>query len=170
MTALTIGMFDGVHLGHQALIRKLRATGLPTTLVTFEPHPLAILRPPAPRQITPPALKAKLLTRFGIDQIITLPFTQKLAATSFDQFLDSLSFSHLILGKGDAFGYRREGTEPAVRAWAKPKNIQVEYIPKLIIENEPVSSTRIRQALEEGDVDKAERLLGWSLKELSHVL
>ncbi|MDE3046442.1 MAG: adenylyltransferase/cytidyltransferase family protein, partial [Verrucomicrobiota bacterium] len=72
MTALTIGTFDGVHLGHQEILKKLRATGLKTTVVTFDPHPLLILRPsaPPPPLLTPPALKEKLLKQFGIDEVI----------------------------------------------------------------------------------------------------
>jgi FAD synthase len=159
--ALTIGMFDGVHLGHQQILRTLRATGQTTAVLTFDPHPLELLRPPAPRQITPLPLKERLLEEFGVDLLITLPFTREFANTPFDALLEAIPLTHLILGEGAVFGKGRQGTEANVRAWARGKPVVIDYLPKLIVDGEPVSSSRIRAALEAGDRNTAERLLGW---------
>ncbi len=166
--ALSIGNFDGVHLGHQEIIRRLKKTGSPAAIVTFEPHPLQVLKPDAPRplQITSYEQKKALLKQFGVDYLVTIAFTKEFAQITYDQFLDSLSLTHLIQGQGDAFGHKREGTEAKVRAWAMGKPIQIEYIPKITLDNEPVSSSRIRKALLSQDWALAERLLGYTLKEL----
>lgn len=162
--ALTIGMFDGVHLGHQEILKKLRLTGQTTAVLTFDPHPLQILRPqtPPPRPITSFPQKVRLFEQFGIDLLITLSFTLELAKMPFDELLNSIPLTHLILGEGSAFGKGRQGTEAAVRAWGEGKPIAIDYIPKLCLDGEKISSSRIRAALEQGDRAGAERLLGWT--------
>jgi riboflavin kinase/FMN adenylyltransferase len=171
--ALTIGMFDGVHLGHQQLLKKLLATGQKTAILTFIPHPREVLSPShsSPLQLTTHAQKKKLLEKLGIHFLITLPFTREFAQTRYDQILNSIPFTHLILGRGSAFGYKREGTEIAVRAWAKNRPVTIEYLPKFELDGAPVSSIRIRNALMTGDRPLAERLLGYPLTflEESHV-
>lgn len=155
--AFTIGTFDGVHLGHQALFQKLKATGKPTAVLTFAAHPLKTLRPgQEPLIITPLPLKLTLLKEQGLHLTITIAFSPKFANTSYQQLLKNLPLSHLILGAGSTFGHNREGNEENVVAWGKEHNIPVSYLPKTI----PVSSQKIREAIAVGDLFLAEKLLG----------
>lgn len=157
-TALTIGFFDGVHLGHQALLQRLRSHPH-ATILTFSNHPQTVFNPPAPELLLPLSEKIALLNRYA-DEVIVLPFTLAFAATPFDKLLSQFDLSHLILGTGSAFGKNREGDEIHVRQYAKSRNIIVEYIPKLLFKDEPVSSSRIRRALAAGDLNLAHQLLG----------
>jgi riboflavin kinase/FMN adenylyltransferase len=157
-TALTIGFFDGVHLGHQALLRLLRAQPH-ATILTFSNHPQSLFNPPAPELLIPLSEKVALLKHYA-DEVIVLPFTLEFAATPFDKLLSQFDLSHLILGTGSAFGKNREGHETNVRHYAKSRNIPVEYIPKLLLHGEPISSSRIRRALAAGDLNLAHQLLG----------
>lgn len=159
-TALTIGFFDGVHLGHQALLRTLRQCPH-ATILTFSNHPQSVFNPPAPKLLTPHSEKIKLLKQYA-DIVIVLPFTLEFAATPFDKLLSQYDLSHLILGTGSAFGKNREGNEANVRQYAKNHAIIVEYIPKVLFNGEPVSSSRIRQAIAAGDLTLANQLLGRS--------
>lgn len=158
MTALTIGFFDGVHLGHQALLRALRAHPH-ATIITFSNHPQSVFRPPAPPLLTPLPEKIALLKSFA-DEVIVLPFTLEFAAIPFDQFLSQYNPSHLILGAGSSFGKNREGNEANVRRYAAERGITVEYIPKVLLNGEPISSSRIRKALASGDLTLATQLTG----------
>lgn len=157
-TALTIGFFDGVHLGHQKLLQILR--GKPhATILTFSNHPQSIIRPPAPELLLPLSDKIALLKQFA-DELIVVPFTESLASLPFDTFLSQFDLSHLVLGKGSVFGKNREGTEENVRKYGTLKNINIEYVEKTLFEGEPISSSRIRLALAQGKQDLAHQLLG----------
>jgi riboflavin kinase/FMN adenylyltransferase len=158
-TALTIGFFDGVHLGHQALLRALRAHPH-STILTFSNHPQSVFNPPAPELLLPLSEKIELLKAYGTVDI--RPFTLEFAATPFDQLLDQFNLSHFILGKGSVFGKNREGNETNVKAYAATRGIIVEYIPKVLFNNEPVSSSRIRRAMAAGNHSLATQLLGRS--------
>jgi FAD synthase len=157
-TALTIGFFDGVHLGHLALLKELRKRPH-TTIVTFSNHPLEILHPPAPELLIPLEKKLELLKPFA-DELIVLPFTKEFSETPFDQFLDRFDLSTIILGAGSAFGKNREGNEKNIRKYAANKNIEVQFFPKILFRGEPVCSSRIRRALQEGNTHLANELLG----------
>lgn len=160
-TALTIGFFDGLHLGHLALLRRLRS--LPhATILTFENHPQSIIRPPAPELLMPTEKRIEALRNFA-DQVLVLPFTEEFAATRFDELLDQFDLSHILLGEGSVFGQNREGNEENVRKYGISKAIAVEYFPKILFEGEPISSSRIRKALAEGKTALAEQLLGRKL-------
>ncbi len=162
--ALTIGSFDGVHKGHQALIAKLKSYGAPTAVLTFPIHPLQTLRPPPPTAITTLETKLKLLEKQGIDYAIVIPFPS-IVNTSFDQFLNSLPLSHLLLGEGSTFGKNREGTQANVEAWGKLNHVHVEYMKKI----EKISSSQIRAAIAAGNLALAETLLGHTNYEKKHV-
>lgn len=157
-TAFTIGFFDGVHLGHQILLKRLREHKS-ATILTFSNHPQSIIRPPAPELLIPFAEKIALLGEYA-DEVIVLPFTAEFAETPYDKLLDQFECSHLIMGLGAAFGKNREGNEKNVRKYAAKRGIQVEYIPKMLFENEPISSSRIRKALAAGNIALAQQLLG----------
>lgn len=157
-TALTIGFFDGVHLGHQVLLKRLRQHPH-ATILTFSNHPQSVFKPPAPPLILPLEEKVALLKTFA-DEVIVLPFTLEFAATTYDQLLSQFNFSHLILGSGSVFGKNREGNEANIRAYAQKQSFIVEYIPKVLLYNEPVSSSRIRRAMAAGDTPLINQLLG----------
>lgn len=160
-TALTIGVFDGVHLGHEMLLRRLRSFPH-ATILTFSNHPQNILCPPGPELLIPYEIRTELLRNYA-DQILVLPFNEELAATPFNELLDQFDLSHLILGEGAVFGAGRQGNEENVRQYGAQNGIHVEYIPKILFEGEPISSSRIRKALAEGKRALAEQLLGRKL-------
>lgn len=161
MTALTIGFFDGVHLGHQKLLKRLREHQH-ATILTFSNHPLIVIKPPAPQQLLPLDEKISLLKPYA-DEVIVLPFSPEFASTSYDELLSQFKLTHLILGQGSVFGKNREGHEANVRKYAEAKGIVVEYIPKAFFQNEPISSSRIRKAIAAGDLTLAHQLLGRKL-------
>lgn len=160
-TALTIGFFDGVHLGHRALLKKLREKPH-ATILTFSNHPRSVLRPPAPELLISYELKMERLKPFA-DQIIVVPFTEEFAAISYRELLDQFDLSHIVLGEGSVFGKNREGDELQVRKYGSEKGIVVEYVPKINLNGEPVSSSRIRNALASQQLDLAQQLLGTTL-------
>jgi riboflavin kinase/FMN adenylyltransferase len=168
-TILTIGAFDGVHRGHQYLIRQLlqkaRRTHRLAGLITFHPHPSAVLSPRNPtRYLTTPGEKAALLERLGLDIVAILPFNREMAQTSAQRFIEMVSrqlhMTELWVGKDFALGYGREGTPDVLRALGQEMGFSVETITPLIWKGEIISSTRIRSLLFRGQVRKAAELLG----------
>lgn len=159
-TALTIGFFDGVHLGHQALLKRLRAYPH-ATILTFSNHPQSLFKPPAPQQIISLEEKLTLLKAYA-DEVISLPFTPEFAQTSFEELLSRFDLSAIVLGTGSVFGKNREGSEERVREYAAKHGIEIHYIPKTLFDGEPVSSSRIRKAFAEGNINLAHQLLGKS--------
>jgi riboflavin kinase/FMN adenylyltransferase len=168
-TILTIGAFDGVHRGHQYLIgqllQKARRTNRLAGLITFHPHPSAVLSPGNPtRYITTPGEKAALLERLGLDIVAILPFNQEMVQTSARRFIEMVSrqlrMTELWVGKDFALGYGREGTLEVLRALGQEEGFSVETITPLVWRGEIISSTRIRALLFRGQVHKAAELLG----------
>lgn len=168
--SLAAGFFDGVHRGHRcvlsAAVARARAFGGEAWALTFDPHPLAVLDPEhAPALLTPPALRDDLLAACGIDGIVVLPFTREFASLSPREFIQR----HLLHGDwapevvfaGDdwRFGAGGAGTLADVPAFSDGR-IRVRTVPELLDAGEPVSSTRIRAALADGDLPLARRLLG----------
>lgn len=161
--ALTIGTFDGVHLGHRALLRALKQRGSPTAVLTFTTHPLELLRPPAPHWICSFDERLERIEECGIDLVIALPFSPELAAMTYDQFLSQFPLSHLLLGEGDTLGKNRQGNLETLTAYAQKKHFTFEYIPKLWLDGQVISSTRIRAAIAANDLTLVTRLLGWNV-------
>jgi riboflavin kinase/FMN adenylyltransferase len=168
-TILTIGAFDGVHRGHQYLIRQLlqraRRTHRLAGLITFHPHPSAVLSPRNPtRYLTTPGEKAALLERLGLDILAILPFNKEMAQTLARDFIEMVSrqlrMRELWIGKDFALGYGREGTPDVLRALGQEMGFSVETITPLIWKGEIISSTRIRSLLFRGQVRRAAELLG----------
>lgn len=162
--ALTIGNFDGVHLGHQQLLEKLRRAGR-SVVVTFRNHPSDVLRSNDPSSILCAIdQKLDLLESFGVEAVALLDFTPELAKQSPEEFLDSirlhLPFDHLILGYDGRIGCDRSGTPERLAEIAKERGFSLHYLPALTMGERPISSGRIRTAILQGDLDEAARLLG----------
>ena len=168
-STLTIGSFDGVHLGHQALIRALvgsaRQVHLPAVVLTFYPHPSVVLRGRKPAfYITTPDEKAALLGELGIDYVVTQSFDRELAAVTADAFLDwaqaHLAFRDLWVGEDFALGFRRQGNVPFLEQAGAARGFGLHILSPVLIGGEVVSSTRVREALRSGDVARAASYLG----------
>jgi riboflavin kinase/FMN adenylyltransferase len=169
-SVVTIGNFDGVHLAHQTLLRRVvevaRPQGWQATAITFEPHPIKILAPDyAPKLLTPLRRKVELIEKTGIDLLVVLPFTRELARQSPLEFVrrvlvDPLHASSVHVGPNFRFGYRQSGDTEILEELGKQEGFRVEVLPLLYVRGDRVSSTRIRELLTEGQVHKANRLLG----------
>lgn len=162
--ALTLGTFDGVHLGHQHLLSELKKRATPVVL-TFSNHPTEILRPKAtPPLIDTPQQKLRHFEKSGVALTILLPFDSTLAALPYDTFLKQirhhLPFSYLVLGEGSAFGQGREGHAANISRLSQELAFEPIYLPKFTIEGEVVSSKKIRELIEIGNFEHAFRLLG----------
>ena len=166
----TIGNFDGVHLGHQAVIGQLGEEAgrlhLPSALITFEPQPMEYFRPQqAPARLTRLREKVEALRRFHIDRLLLLPFTRKLAQMSAGDFIqrvlvDGLGLRYLVVGDDFRFGKDRTGDFAMLQAAGHEHGFAVVNMHTFEIEGERVSSTRVRGALNQGDLGGAAQLLG----------
>ncbi len=168
--ALTIGNFDGVHLGHQAMLAKLRtaaeARGLPPCVMTFEPHPREFFAPDkAPVRLTSLREKLELLAQHGVERTHVLRFNFSLAQVTAQDFIDrilvrGLGVRWLQVGDDFRFGARRAGDLNMLKAHAARHGYAVEAMATVELDDERVSSTAVREALAAGDMAKAARLLG----------
>ncbi len=166
---LTIGAFDGVHLGHRAIIEpfvaEAHAAGAPAVVLTFYPHPSVVLRRQRkPFYLSTPEEKAELLGALGVDVVITHRFNRQVAALSARAFMERLQ-THLGLrmlwvGYDFALGRNREGDIPTLRRLGETLGYQVRVVEAVRLDGEIISSSRIRRLLSEGDVEEAARLLG----------
>ncbi len=166
----TIGNFDGVHLGHQAILQQLKKQGeqhqLPTVVMMFEPQPREFFAPDqAPARLANMSEKLQDLARFGIDYVLCLPFNQKLRSMSADQFiqtilLDGLNISHLIVGDDFRFGCDRTGDYQLLQDAGEESGFSVEDTKTFELEGRRISSTRIRECLSAGDLATVNKLLG----------
>lgn len=172
--SLTLGTFDGVHLGHQALLSSMKRLAEPITIITFETPPISFFtKNPVPLLTTPPH-RIALLKQHGATTVLTLAFTPEIADLPFDTFLlnirRNIPFTHLVLGKNAAFGKGREGSEDNVRAFAKTIDLEVTYLEKSLSENFPISSERIRKLVTTGKLQEASQLLGRPYSILAPIL
>ena len=168
-TGVTIGNFDGVHLGHQALVRRTlevcAAGGLECVVVTFEPHPRTVLSPERPHApLSTRGERFVLLERLGVRHILEIPFTRELAALAPEAFVrDHLLPLHpreLVVGHDFTLGRGRSGHPELLRGLGAQLGFRVEQVPAVLADGEPVSSTRLRRLLSDGDVALARQLLG----------
>lgn len=173
--ALTIGNFDGVHRGHQALVSRLvadaRASGLTACVLTFEPHPrefFAGANPaaaPAPARIATLRDKLEALRTLGIDRVCVAHFNAALAAMPADDFarkvlFDGLQARRILIGDDFRFGTRRTGNFDSLAALARPRGIVVEAMSTVVEDGERISSSAVRRALDAGDFVRVRELLG----------
>lgn len=168
-TALTIGVFDGVHLGHQFLIGKLKEqaaeNGLLSSVVTFHRHPRLVLSPESKiTYLTSLKERIRLLQGLGVEHVVTLSFTPELSQLSAREFTAllkrHLKMRRLVIGPDFALGRGREGGAPNLKALGEELDFTVEVVPPMMLHGEVVSSTAIRHALSRGDMMKVSRLLG----------
>jgi len=168
--ALTIGNFDGVHLGHQTLLAQLsekaRALGLPAAVMTFEPHPREFfMHERRPTRLTSLREKLELFCAAGVDRVYVCRFNARFAALGAQAFIDQLlvrglAVRHLIIGDDFRFGRGREGDFARLRAAGERHGFSVASMDTVEIGGERASSSAVREALEQGDLARAERLLG----------
>ncbi len=167
--AVTIGVFDGVHLGHRGLLNRLvsiaRSEGLTATVMTFSNHPQSTLNPPAPQLLTTVEERLSLFKETGVDETVVLPFTLEFSRLTAEQFcrdilVDKLICNLLIVGDDFALGYRREGTISRLRELGEQMGFKVVAISPIVKGNIRVSSSEIRNLLLQGEVERANELLG----------
>ncbi len=168
--AITVGMFDGVHRGHWTVLQRLceraREDGLLSVLVTFDPHPLKIVRPEAaPRLLTTPNEKKEILTLSGLDYAVFLGFTRSLSLYMPEEFvrnvlLGRFGLKRLVVGYDHGFGRDRSGGAETMREIGARLGFEVEVVGPVHMNDEAISSSRLRAALSQGDVERAARGLG----------
>jgi len=168
--ALTIGNFDGVHRGHQAMLARLMEAAadlrLPAAVLTFSPPPREyFLRDNAPPRLSTPRDKIEQIARAGVDRIYFARFGERLARLSADEFVEdvllaSLGVKWLLVGDDFRFGRGRQGDVGLLRAWSAKRGFSVETLHTVAVEGERVSSTAVRNALLDGEMKHAARLLG----------
>ncbi|MGH3344408.1 MAG: bifunctional riboflavin kinase/FAD synthetase [Carbonactinosporaceae bacterium] len=169
-SVVTIGVFDGVHRGHRHIVARAvelaRLRGLPSVVVTFDPHPSAVLRPEAqPELLTTPARRADLFEELGVDAVGVLPFTKEFSALSPVEFArtvlaDALHAEVVVVGRNFRFGHRAAGDVEMLADLGSTLGFSVEVVTLVGEEHARFSSTRIRQLVAEGDVEGAARALG----------
>lgn len=161
-----IGNFDGVHRGHQHLIRMAMETGRPGAVVTFEPHPRTFFQPDRPFfRLTPEPVKLAIFERLGLAGVFLRRFGRDLASLSAEEFVDllhrELQVSGVVIGHDFHFGRGREGNPSRMQELCAARGLECLVAPAVTEDREPVSSSAVRGALEAGDVAHANRLLGY---------
>ncbi|MCI0434643.1 MAG: bifunctional riboflavin kinase/FAD synthetase [Gemmatimonadetes bacterium] len=167
---VTVGSFDGVHRGHWQLLQIVTATATqlqrPALLVTFDPHPLAIVRPDrAPPLLSTPTEKIEVLAESGLHYLVFLRFDRQLADYSPRRFVEEIligrfRMSHLVIGYDHGFGKDRSGDARTLARIGEELGFAVDIVPAVGESEQPISSTAIRKALQSGDVSAAARALG----------
>jgi riboflavin kinase / FMN adenylyltransferase len=169
-SAVALGVFDGVHLGHRAIlgaaVAHARAIGSPAVACTFDPHPLEVLQPDrAPLAITTLDERLELIAACGVDEVVVLAFTRELAAMEPEAFVkdvlvDRLAARQVVVGFNHRFGRGARGDAALLRELGARGGFGVDVIEPLTVDGVPVSSTAIRAALGRGDLEAAVRMLG----------
>ena len=169
-TAVTVGNFDGVHRGHQALVSaavaRARETGGLSVALTFDPHPARLLQPDrAPAALNTLSQKEELLAGLGIDRLAVLPFDASVAELSPEAFArgvlrEALGARDVVVGESFRFGRRREGDARRLADLGERLGFSVHALPVVLEQGSPVSSSRVRDALGQGNVSAARALLG----------
>jgi riboflavin kinase/FMN adenylyltransferase len=169
-TVVTVGTFDGVHRGHQAVaaevVRRARTGGRASVLVTFDPHPLEVVNPAgAPRLLTLPEERAALLADLGLDRVAVVAFTPAVARLAPEAFVREVlraeyGMAELVLGYDHGFGRGRSGDLETLRRLGASDGFGVDVVEPVVDDGRPISSTLIRSAVAHGRLDQAARWLG----------
>jgi riboflavin kinase / FMN adenylyltransferase len=177
-TVVSVGNFDGVHRAHQAVIshmaQRAHAIGGQAVVVTFDPHPLRILRPDvAPRLLTPVPLKLELLERTGVDIVLVLPFTRDLSMMSAPDFArivlrDTLHAREVHEGYNFHFGHKAQGNVNTLGALGEQYGFAVTIYPEQLLRGHHVSSSEVRRLISQGRVGRARALLGRAFSIISN--
>ncbi len=169
--AVSIGVYDGVHLGHRLLIEKLKQEAkrlsIPSAVVTFDPHPATVVRPEsAPKLLSPLSRKLELLSETGIDYVVVIKFDKNRAKETAEEFISQVILGCLhskvvVIGQDFRFGYKRAGDVDLLKKVGETSGFEV--VPFGLVQDlqdgQPISSTRIRDLIKKGDVDSATKLL-----------
>jgi len=171
---LAMGMFDGVHLGHRAVLEaavvSARRTGGLAAALTFDPHPSRLLRPDhAVPLIQPVNIKVDRMLQAGLDAVITQSFTREFAAVAAEEFLSFIrealpSLQSVYVGENWRFGYGRKGDVALLNDLGQREGVRVFSAPRVNLDGIPISSTRIRTALADGDIETVNALLGYTYR------
>ena len=169
-SVVTVGFFDGVHLGHQAVFSRVveEATrrGVRSVAVTFDRHPREVLSPGTePRLLTTVERKAALIEACGLDELVVLPFDRDFSLISAEDFVDrvladAIHAQHAAMGANFTFGFKALGTMETLPALAAPSGLTAEAVPLVVLDGRTVSSTSVRDALAAGDLDWPRKALG----------
>ena len=167
---LTIGVFDGLHLGHQTIINKAKEIGkekqLPVGIYTFNPNPLKVLKPAiAPRAILSTRQKIELLSSLNLDYYLEQKFTLEFASIVYEKFvrdylLEKFNMLHLVVGEDFSLGYKGEGTLDKLQKIAETAGFEITCVENIKIGDKRVSSTLIRELIEKGRVEEVPEYLG----------
>ena len=167
---VSIGNFDGVHCGHRAMVKALvaraRAEDVPAVALTFDPHPIELLRPhAAPPRLTTTSYRAELLQRYGVDCVIVLPTTPRFLTMTAEDFFHTivrteLQARGLVEGPNFFFGRNRSGSITVLRGFCTQYDLNLDIIAPVIVDEQLVSSSVIRSLIEAGDLTESVRLLG----------
>ncbi len=166
---IALGFFDGVHLGHGGLLRRVREladkTGAVAAAVTYDTYPGVARGEAAPLLSTTEDREQLMRRLYGIDELIVLPFDQAMQKTPWDVFLrdillEKLHAVHVVCGHDNRFGHRGAGTPEKLRAFCAAHGVGCDVIPEIDLDGAPVSSTRIRALVQAGRMEQARRLLG----------
>jgi riboflavin kinase/FMN adenylyltransferase len=168
--AISVGNFDGLHLGHQKILRLLaeraREQGQRSVAITFDPHPLRVLRPEiAPAMIQTMGQRLAGMEDLGLDAALVLRFDRELSQVSAEEFMErflvrGLSAGTILVGENFCFGYRGAGNVQLLSEYGKTRGFSVEIVAPVEIEGRVVSSTSVRNAVTSGNVEEANALLG----------
>ena len=171
-TVVTVGTFDGVHLAHRQILNKVKELAKQNNsrsfVITFEPHPQEVLKNKTPdiKLLTSLGEKLRLLESIGIDNVLVIDFTEDFSKTNAREFYDKyvasiIGINNLVIGYDHLFGKDRQGDFQMLKEIGREFNFNVHRVEEIDIEGKPVSSTRIRKALAEGNIEEANKLLGY---------
>jgi len=168
-TAVALGMFDGMHIGHQSIVERAmelaREQEGTCVVFTFNNHPLSVLaKERMPLQIGSPELRAAILEKMGVDVLFNIPFTKEFSRLSPERFLellrDCLAPCYVVTGANFTFGRQGKGNQRMLQRVGEDYGFHAEICPTVLAGGRPVSSTRIREMLKEGDLDTVNEFLG----------